>query len=52
MHRISKEKHPQMPNIYITKLPVEKMKDEPQIFFTKLLKEKETSVAVLENFDK
>ena len=41
-----------MPNIYITKLPVEKMKDEPQTFFTKLLKEKETSVAVLENFDK
>ena len=44
VQRKSKEKNP--------KLPGAMKKKESKIFFTKLLKEKGTSVAVLENFDK
>ena len=46
---LSLKKNQKMPRIYMTKLPVERIEEEPEIFFTKLLKEKGKSVAVLEN---
>ena len=51
-HGLSQKRKQKMPRIYMTKLPVETIEEEPEIFFTKLLKEKGKSVAVLENVER
>jgi len=51
VHRIGHKVSQNMPKIYITKLPVTQIKEEPQIFFTKVLKDKHTSIEVFDIID-
>ena len=51
-HKPSKERKRKMPKIYITKLPVPQLKENPKIFFTKLLMENPSSEKDIENVDK